>query len=119
MSNVIEFRPKPPVIGAQPFPSAADAWLWTMAALTARRDGARIVSGAGAIMRPCEPDDVVKVVDNLYRQRRITLEHARYLEIWGERQEAPRAATDPAAHRFWSEAMHAMEWPLRAKGIIA
>src|SRR3954467_13938484 len=71
------------------FRNAEEAWFWTMAALTARRDGARIVSGAGLVTRPCEPDDVVKCLDRLYRQRRIDLQHARILRIWGERQQAP------------------------------
>ena len=71
------------------FRSVEEAWFWTMAALTARRDGARIVSGAGLVQRPCEPDDVVKCLDRLYRQRRIDLQHARILRIWGERQQAP------------------------------
>ncbi len=44
---------------AEPFRSAEEAWFWTMAALIARRDGARITAGKGEI-RPCEPDDVIK-----------------------------------------------------------
>jgi hypothetical protein len=79
----------------EPFASAEEAWFWTMAALIARRDGARIVSGAGLVQRPCEPDDVVRCLDRLYRQRRIDLQHARILRIWGERQSAP----DPRAPR--------------------
>jgi len=58
---------------AEPFRSVEEAWFWTMAGLIARRDGARIVSGAGLVPRPCEPDDVVKCLDRLYRQRRIEL----------------------------------------------
>ena len=79
----------------EPFDSAEEAWFWTMAALVARRDGARIVSGAGLVQRPCEPDDVVRCLDRLYRQRRIDLQHARILRIWGERGCAP----DPRAPR--------------------
>jgi hypothetical protein len=91
-----------------------------MAALIARRDGARIVSGAGLVARPCEPDDVVKCLDRLYRQRRIDLQHARILRIWGERQQAPdpnypRERTDA---RLWREALNRLEWPLRVKGIV-
>ena len=105
----------------QPFRSAEEAWFWTMAALIARRDGARIVAGRGLVSRPCEPDDVVKCLDRLYRQRRIDLAHARILRIWGERGTAP----DPGAlrergdHRLWREALERMEWPLRLKGIVA
>ncbi|MFZ4410771.1 MAG: hypothetical protein ACOYOH_25740 [Paracraurococcus sp.] len=109
-------RPQP-----EPFRSAEEAWFWTMAALIARRDGARIVSGAGLVQRPCEPDDVVKCLDRLYRQRRIDLQHARILRIWGERQQAPdpRAPREAGDARLWKEAMARLDWPLRVKGILA
>jgi hypothetical protein len=102
------------------FRSVEEAWFWTMAALIARRDGARIVSGAGLVQRPCEPDDVVKCLDRLYRQRRIDLQHARILRIWGERQQAPdpRAPRERGDSRLWREAMARLDWPLRVKGII-
>jgi hypothetical protein len=105
----------------EPFASAEEAWFWTMAALIARRDGARIVSGAGLVQRPCEPDDVVRCLDRLYRQRRIDLQHARILRIWGERQSAPdpRAPRERGDSRLWREAMRRLDWPLRAKGIVA
>ena len=57
------------------FRDADEAWLWTMAALMARRDGARYTANQGRVVRPCEPDDVVKCLDGLYRQRRIDLVH--------------------------------------------
>jgi hypothetical protein len=68
---------------SQPFRDAEEAWLWTMAALMARREGARFKANQGLITRPCEPDDVVKCLDGLYRRRRIDLVHARILRIWG------------------------------------
>jgi len=105
----------------EPFASVDEAWFWTMAALMARRDGARIVSGAGRVTRPCEPDDVIKCLDRLYRQRRIDLQHARILRIWGERQQAPDAGTlgERGDWRLWREAMARLDWPLRVKGIVA
>ncbi|MBP0491671.1 hypothetical protein [Roseomonas indoligenes] len=105
----------------QPFIDAEEAWFWTMAALVARRDGARIVSGRGLVTRPCEPDDVVKCLDRLYRQRRIDLAHARIMRIWGERGVAPdpRALRERGDYRLWREAMERLDWPLRMKGIVA
>lgn len=105
----------------EPFTSAEEAWFWTMSALTARRDGARISAGKGTTQRPCEPDDVIKCLDRLYRQRRIELTHARIMRIWGERGTAPspRHATERGDHRLWREAMNRLEWPLRVKGIVA
>ena len=106
---------------AVPFATAEEAWFWTMAALIARRDGARIVANRGAVSRNCEPDDVVKCLDRLYRQRRIDLSHARIMRIWGERGVAPcpRHAQERGDHLLWREAMNRLEWPLRVKGIVA
>ncbi len=104
-----------------PFPSAEEAWLWTMACLMARRQGARFGANKGMVRRPCEPDDVVKCLDTLYRQRRIDLLHGRILRIWGERQAVPNPAyaSEKSDWRIWREAMERLEWPLRVKGIVA
>lgn len=104
----------------QPFRDAEEAWLWTMAALQARRDGARYIAKVGRVQRPCEPDDVIKCLDTLYRRRRIDLTHARILRIWGERQSAPSAvrAAERCDWRLWREALERLEWLLRIKGIV-
>lgn len=104
----------------QPFRDAEEAWLWTMAALIARRDGARFTANKGRVSRPCEPDDVVRCLDALYRQRRVDLTHARILRIWGERQATPNPAfaTERTDWHLWREALDRLEWPLRMKGIV-
>jgi hypothetical protein len=104
----------------QPFRSAADAWFWTMASLRARRDGVRS-RPAGCFARPCQPDDILKSLDGLYRQRRIDLAHARVLRVWGERGVAPdpHYQAERAEAVLWREAMDRLEWPLRVKGIVA
>jgi hypothetical protein len=106
---------------AEPFASAEEAWFWTMSALVARRDGARLSAGKGNVQRPCEPDDVVKCLDRLYRQRRVELGHARIMRIWGERGTAPSplVPSERGDLRLWREAMDALDFPLRAKGIVA
>ena len=106
---------------AEPFRSAAEAWFWTMAALTARHDGARPAPSAGRVARPCEPDDVIRCLDALYRARRITLAHARVLRVWGGRQTAPSPnfAAERAEAALWTAALERLEWPLRVKGIVA
>ncbi len=106
---------------AEPFRSAAEAWFWTMAALTARHDGARPAPSAGRVTRPCEPDDVIRCLDALYRARRITLAHARVLRVWGGRQTAPSPnfAAERAEAALWTAALERLEWPLRVKGIVA
>ncbi|HYZ31302.1 MAG TPA: hypothetical protein VE684_03350 [Crenalkalicoccus sp.] len=110
-----------PLDRTQPFHSAEEAWFWTMAALIARQDGARIVAGRGGVPRPCEPDDVVRCLDRLYRQRRVDLTHARILRIWGERGVAPDPSVlrEKGDWRLWTEALSRLEWPLRVKGIVA
>lgn len=109
---------QPPV---QPFRSAEEAWLWTMAALRARREGARYTANRGRFTRPCEPDDVVRCLDALYRRRRIDLVHARILRVWGDRQTPPNPAyaTERCDFQLWREALERLEWPLRVKGIVA
>jgi hypothetical protein len=109
-----------PLRRCQPFRDAEEAWLWTMAALVARREGARFTANQGSIARPCEPDDVVKCLDGLYRRRRIDLVHARILRIWGERQVSPCPAVpgERCDWRLWREALDRLEWPLRVKGIV-
>src|SRR6185437_3332686 len=98
-----------------PFRNAEEAWFWTMAALTARREGARFSANKGRVSRPCEPDDVVRCLDVLYRRRRIDLTHARILRVWGERQAAPNPAyaTERGDWKVWREAIDRLEWPLR------
>jgi len=101
----------------RPFRSAEEAWIWTMSALVARRDGRKPRASEA---RPCRPEDVLKCLDQLYRQRRIELLHARVLRFWGERQAAPNPA-NPRQHydwRIWREAMDPLEWKLRAKGFV-
>ena len=103
------------------FRDATEAWFWTMAALVARREASpRGVDGAGP-PRPAMPEDILRCLDALYRQRRIDLVHARILRIWGERGVAPDAARggERGDARIWREALDRLEWPLRVKGFIA
>lgn len=105
----------------EPFRNAEEAWIWTMSALVARRDGVRYSPSGNRVPRPCEPDDVVRCLDTLYRRRRIDLVHARIMRIWGERQAAPNPAyaSERCDWRLWREAMERLEWQLRIKGIVA
>lgn len=89
-----------------------------MASLVARREGTG--SSGRRSQRAFDPDDVVRCLDQLYRQRRIDLVHGRILRIWGERQTSPdpRYEGEACDHRIWTEAMERMEAPLRAKGVV-
>jgi hypothetical protein len=104
---------------AEPFRSVEQAWFWTIGALRARHEGACRTSGT--VLRPCEPDDVIVCLDNLYRRKRIDLSHARVLRVWGERGMAPdaRLPAERTEARLWGEAMDLLDWPLRVRGIVA
>ena len=102
---------------APPFASAEAAWFWTSAALLARRDPAASRPAFG----PCRPEDVVKCLDELYRNRRVELLHARILRLWGLRGVAPNPARprERCDWRLWREALDRLDWPLRLRGIVA
>ena len=104
----------------RPFRSAEDAWLWTMAVLLARRDGAGLAWRPDGPARPCDPEDVIRCLDTLYRQRSIELLHVRILRIWGERQRPPRAnrLSQHADWRLWHQTLGQLEWTLRARGVV-
>lgn len=102
---------------ARPFASAEAAWRWAFGALQARQDGAGAPTGIGRSRRPCEPDDVVQVIERLHSARKITLEHARVLRRFAEAGTRPEGNTRDA--RLWHAALWQLDQPLRAKGIVA
>jgi len=103
-----------------PFQNAEEAWFWFIAAQQARLDGARFVAGQGACPRPCEPIDILKILDRLYRQRRLLRDHLLVLRHYGRRYLAPdfRRSKELRAAELWSEAMERIGVVLEAKNII-
>lgn len=99
------------------FASAEAAWFWTAASLRARQEPGASRPGPG----PCRPEDVVKCLDGLYRNRRVELLHVRILRIWGWRGLAPNPAwpRERCDARLWREALGRLEWPLRVRGVVA
>lgn len=104
----------------QPFRSAEEAWLWTVAALSARRDGIRYTSRTGKAARPCEPSDIMRCLETLHQRGRIGILHTTVLRSWGERQSPPNPAfaSERADWRLWREALDRLEWLLRVKGVV-
>jgi hypothetical protein len=97
-----------------PFASASDAWFWTVRALRLRREGGG--RRDAVTVRPCDPDDVIRAVDCLWRQDRLDPRHLVVLRTWGERGTTP---PDGDGRVLWDEAMVSMEAELRRKGIVA
>jgi len=104
-----------------PFESVEEAWFWFITAQQARNDGARYVAGAGNMPRPCEPVDILKVLDSLYRKRRLLRDHLLVLRHYGRRLMAPdpRRVKEKRAHHIWCEAFDRIGPVLAEKGIIA
>ena len=102
-----------------PFSHVSEAWFWAMAALSARRAGHRTGSYSST-RRPCEPDDVIKCFDGLYRKGQLGEQHARVLLKWGSRRSTPsdQHPSEITDARLWGEALFKLERILRSKGIV-
>jgi len=113
--------PKPtPHVATIPFDSAVEVWFWFIQAQDARNDGARFSAGAGLIPRPCEPSDILKILNTLYRARRLERDHLLVLRHYGRRQMPPdpRRVKELRAHDLWKEALSRLEPVLIRKGIV-
>jgi hypothetical protein len=117
-------RAVPAIRGTVPFDDAAQAWFWTVASLAARHGaglgrGSQGGHGGVRIARPCDPDDVIRALDLLYRRGGIGPAHARVLRRWGERFTVPApGGTSAEDALLWSEAMAQLDGVLRPKGIL-
>jgi hypothetical protein len=107
-------------IDTTPFDSAEEAWFWFIAAQKARNDGARVIAGQGLTPRPCEPTDILKAVDRLYRNRRLSMDHILVLRHYGVRFLPPEPARvrEARASMLWDEAMERLGDALSARGIV-
>ncbi len=103
-----------------PFETVEDVWFWFIAAQEAKNDGAKFISGAGLYKRPCEPVDILKILDRLYRNRILKREHLLVLRHYGRRKMSPDQfrSREKRAYHLWHEAMQHLEDAFAAKGII-
>lgn len=104
----------------QPFQTVEDAWFWFIGAQEARNDGAQIKAGLSAIPRPCEPGDILKILNNLYRNRLILRDHLLVLRHYGRRRYAPDPTRrkEALSYRLWHEAFDKMTPILIRKNIV-
>lgn len=126
---VLHRRPSPalPPAGAAPFamegipfPNADEAWFWAVQAQIAKAEGARVVAGLGLVSRPCEPGDIIRTVDRLYRRRLLSRDHLHVLVHYGRRLEAPQPERwrEQRAASLWGEAFAVITPALVDKGIV-
>ena len=78
------------------------------------------MAGQGDVPRPCEPLDIMREVDRLYRSRLLLRDHLHVLVHYGRRQEAPDAQRprEARAAHIWQEAFQHIGPVLSRKGII-
>ncbi len=102
------------------FDNAEEAWFWFINATTARESGAKIRANEGLYKRPCEPSDIMKILERLHRHRRLDMHHFRVLKHYGLRMIAPdiTRAREVLAARLWNEAMDILSDVFISKGII-
>lgn len=103
-----------------PFDTVEEAWFWFIMAQQARNDGARFIAGQTLTPRPCEPGDILKILDRLYRTRRLLRDHLLVLRHYGRRRMPPdpRRVKEMRAHKLWIEALERIEPVLIRKKIL-
>jgi len=102
------------------FQSAEEAWFWFIRCQKARDDGARFDGKPSLFSRPCEPDDVYRAIKELLLKRRITRQHVRVLNDYGqsERPPDPRCREEQHPHRLWNEALDRLASVLKRKEML-
>lgn len=103
-----------------PFENAEEAWFWFIAAQQARLDGAKFIAGQALVQRPCEPLDILKILDRLYRNRRLLRDHLLVLRHYGRRHMAPDPyrVKEARAAVLWTQALERMGEVMMRKNIV-
>lgn len=104
----------------EPFESVEALWFWFMAANEAMRSGARFSAGRGETVRPCEPVDVIRIVERLHRSRMLKIDHLRVMRHYGLRKKAPDPyiSREARAAKIWNEAMDKLYPVLLRKKLV-
>lgn len=103
-----------------PFTGPEEAWFWFMAARVAQNDGAHALGGLATVPRPCEPVDLLKILDRLYRGRLLLWDHILVMHHYGRRFLAPdpRRRREAHAAKLWDEAMARLRPPMERRRLI-
>ncbi len=109
-----------PICRAELFESAEAAWFWFARCQTLRYEGARFDRFANDVERPCDPDDIYRVLMQLRRSGLLGPQHVAVLVRFGAalRPPDPRHTAETHAARLWDEALDRLTTPLRVKGIV-
>ena len=109
------------VRASESFTTTEEAWFWYIQCQTARDDGVRFTAGLATTDRPCEPDDIIREVQRLYRRQALKRCHVSVLERYGRRMSPPNphGEDSPIEARLWEEALDRLATPLRQKGIVS
>lgn len=121
MSKSRHMRRPMPIKHMIPFLDAEEAWFWFIRSQRARREGARLTDTDSAHTRPCEPDDIYRIVMGLFRRRTLHKGHLRVLAEYGWRGASPdgRVRDEEPPALLWEDALERMTTVLKEKGIIS
>lgn len=94
----------------QPFGSAEEAWFWSQ----------KPQSDSPPITRPCDPMQLFMMVERLYRQRHLTLDHLHVMRFYGQRQKRPNPGLrqEKRAHFLWVDAMRRLHAVFEKNGVV-
>ncbi len=103
-----------------PFLDAEEAWFWFIRSQRARLEGAKLRSDEADVARPCDPDDVYRVLMDLIRAAVLGRQHLKVLARFGfiERSPDRRVREERRAFTLWDEALDRMTTVLRKKKIV-
>lgn len=103
-----------------PFLNAEEAWFWFVRSQRARLEGAKLRSNEADVVRPCDPDDLYRILMKLVRARNLGRRHMKVLAFFGFSERAPdnRLREEQRAFRLWDEALDRLTTVLKEKGIV-
>lgn len=101
------------------FKTSEECWFWYMRVLAQFNDA--LPMAIETETGPLDPGIISRALEQLYKSRRLSLNHLRVLRFYGERQKAPRPFIKSEEDVFilWRQALNALAEPLRNQGVLA
>lgn len=103
-----------------PFDSAEEAFFNMVTFQKYAASGAKIRAGQGLFHRPGSANDTRIVIERLYAQRKLSLDHINVLRWYGKREMRPdeRREKEARAAMLWDDAMRIIGAELAKKGMV-